>query len=88
MWYKAESTVSPNVLDTTSSQVYVFVRKNITETQIIDEETGETTTIYKFDESKIKKDVYDIAKDQWETDERLTDVEEIIADILFGGDEE
>lgn len=87
MWYKAESTELPTVIDDTSSRVYVYVRKNIKEEQRADEVTGETVTVYVYDEIKIPKEVYEIFRIESENEVRISDVEDILAEILFGGDE-
>lgn len=79
MWYKSESTIKPNPIDNISSKRYVYVRKNITEVQKDDD------TIFEYDECKIPKDVYDIFKSQLETDSRLDEIEETIAEIIGGG---
>lgn len=87
MWYKAESTELPTVIDDTSSRVYVYVRKNIKEEQRADEVTGETVTVYVYDEIKIPKEVYEIFRIESENEVRISDVEDILAEMLFGGDE-
>lgn len=87
MWYKAESTTLPAIIDDTSSRVYVYVRKNIVAEQYVDE-SGEKITVYIYDEIKIPKEVYEIFRIESENTERIADVEDVLADILFGGDEE
>lgn len=79
MWYNSESKNKPELIDSTSSQKYVYVRKNITEIQREDE------TLYQYDEAKIPKDVYDIFRQQTESDSRLDEIEETIAEIIGGG---
>ena len=53
-WYQTESTVRPESIDTTSSNVYNYMRRNITETEI------EDVTTYVYDELKIKKEDWQI----------------------------
>lgn len=53
MWYKSQSAIKPEVTDSTSSKVYVYLRKNIEETT---DEDGET--IYTYDEQIIPKADY------------------------------
>ena len=84
MWYKAESSELPLTIDDTSSQVYVYVRKNISAEQRT-AENGETETIYVWDEAKVPKEIFDIFKAQTESEARIADVEDVLADIL-GGD--
>ena len=81
MWYKSESKDIPTEIDITSSQVYVYVRKNIIPIQREDE------TLYEYDEIKIPKEVYEIFRLETENTDRIADLEDVLADILFGGDE-
>ena len=55
---KAQSSVKPDLVDTTSSKTTVYIRQNIVENQIIDEMSGETTTFYEYDEAKLTKEEY------------------------------
>lgn len=52
-WYKVQGSVYPILEDTTSSKVYNYVRKNVEEKRIITEYG--TTTVYEYDEMKVKK---------------------------------
>ena len=87
MWYKAESSELPSTIDDTSSRVYVYVRKNINIEQRTDE-SGEIITVYVYDEIKISKEVYEIFKLESGNERRISDIEDVLADMLFGGDEE
>ena len=49
-WYRSESTVMPEETDLTSSKVYNYVRRNI------EEEEGNTITMYVFEEMKVPKE--------------------------------
>lgn len=86
MWYKAQGMEMPSTIDETSSQVYVYVRKNINVEQKTNE-NGNTETIYVWDEAKIPKEIFDIFKAQTDSEVRIADIEDTIADMLFGGDE-
>ena len=85
MWYKAESTVKPDPIDSTSSRKWVYVRKNITSESRTDETSNETTTIFVFDECKIPKDVYTIFEQQAIDTARISDIEEAITELIGGG---
>lgn len=87
MWYKAESSELPSTIDDTSSRVYVYVRKNINVEQRTDE-SGEIITVYVYDESKIPKEVHEIFKLESGNERRISDIEDVLADMLFRGDEE
>lgn len=86
MWYKAQGMGMPSTIDETSSQVYVYVRKNINVEQKTNE-NGNTETIYVWDEAKIPKEIFDIFKAQTDSAVRIADIEGTLADMLFGGDE-
>ena len=55
---KSESTTKPELIDTTSSKTTVYIRKNIIEKERVDEETGESTPYYEYDEAKLTKEEY------------------------------
>lgn len=78
MWYKAQSTDIPRVVDSLSSKVFVYVRRNITERK---EEDG---TYYEYEETKMSKDVYDIFLSQQKTNDRVSEIEDVIAEIIGG----
>lgn len=86
MWYKAQGMEMPSTIDETSSQVYVYVRKNINVEQKTNE-NGNTETIYVWDEAKIPKEIFDIFKAQTDSEVRIADIEDTLADMLFGGDD-
>lgn len=85
MWYKAQGMEMPSTIDEASSQVYVYVRKNINVEQKTNE-NGNTETIYVWDEAKIPKEIFDIFKAQTDSEVRIADIEDTLADMLFGGD--
>lgn len=57
-WYKTQSDVRPEIIDTTSSSVVNYMRRNITEKTI--EVDGEEQVIFEYEEIKI-------LKENWET---------------------
>lgn len=78
MWYKSQSNTMPSVVDMTSSKVYVYIRKNITQI------TVDGLAVYEYDEIKIPKEVYSIFRAQEMSDERLSEIEDVIAEIIGG----
>lgn len=58
-WYRSESTVRPLEVDTTTSKKYIYLRKNIEETQKQDDD-GESYTIFNYDEAKLTQEEYEI----------------------------
>ena len=53
-WYNSESMSEPMEIDTESSAVYNYVRRNIRE--VSDTIEGETVTRYEYEECKIPKE--------------------------------
>lgn len=58
-YIKSQSSVKPELVDTTSSKKVVYLRKNITEVVKINEISGEEYTCYEYDEVKLTKAQYD-----------------------------
>lgn len=61
MFVQSESSVRPELLDTESSNVYNYVRRNIREEER--EEDGEAVTVYVYEEEKVKKENWDLYED-------------------------
>ena len=55
---KSQSSVKPDLVDTTSSKVVVYLRQNIVENKKTDEISGEETVFYEYDEAKLTKEEY------------------------------
>ena len=47
--FKSESGTMPLPIDDTSSPTTVYINENVTEVERTDEETGETSTVYRYD---------------------------------------
>ena len=57
-YIKSQSSVKPDLVDTTSSKVVVYIRQNIVENIKTDEMSGEETVFYEYDEAKLTKEEY------------------------------
>ena len=57
-YVKSQSSVKPDLVDTTSSKVVVYLRQNIVENIKTDETSGEETVFYEYDEAKLTKEEY------------------------------
>ena len=55
---KSQSSVKPDLIDTTSSKVVVYLRQNIVENIKTDEMSGEESDVYEYDEAKLTKAEY------------------------------
>ena len=57
-YIKSQSSVKPDLIDTTSSKSTVYVRQNIVENIKTDETSGEETVFYDYEEVKLTKKEY------------------------------
>ena len=57
-WNKSESGIYPELVDNTSSKYVAYLRKNVVEQQVTDQITGESHTMYEYDEAKLTKEQY------------------------------
>lgn len=72
MWSRVESNDRPSELDTTSSKVYNYVRRNIEEKT--KEEDGRIVTYYEYYEEKVNKEM-------WELYIRVSDLEDALCEL-------
>lgn len=54
-YYPSESDIMPEEIDTSSSLTTVYLRKNIRTEERKDPETGETRTVFVYDEAKMPR---------------------------------
>lgn len=57
-YIKSQSSVKPDLVDTTSSKVVVYLRQNIVENIKTDDMSVEETVFYEYDEAKLTKEEY------------------------------
>ena len=57
-YIKSQSSVKPDLIDTTSSKVVVYLRQNIVENIKTGEMSGEESVFYEYDEAKLTKAEY------------------------------
>ena len=57
-YIKSQSSVKPDLVDTTSSKVVVYLRQNIVENKKTDETSGKETVFYEYEEAKLTKAEY------------------------------
>lgn len=70
-WQKSHSTVKPDKIDSTSSEIYVYVRKDIIEIPIEDSDD----VMYEYLEKKMTKDEFIAYSDLIHIDEKADEVE-------------
>ena len=57
-YVKSQSSVKPELVDTTSSKFVVYLRQNIVENIKTDEMSGEETVFYEYEEAKLTRQEY------------------------------
>ena len=57
-YVKSQSSVKPDLVDTTSSKTTVYIRQNIVENIKTDEMSGKETIFYEYEEAKLTKAEY------------------------------
>ena len=57
-YIKSQSSVKPDLVDTTSSKTTVYIRQNIVENIKTDKMSGEKTIFYEYEEAKLTKAEY------------------------------
>lgn len=58
-YIKSQSSLKPDLIDTTSSKTTVYIRQNIVEVETTDEISGESYSFYEYDEAKLTKEEYE-----------------------------
>ena len=57
-YIKSQSSVKPDLVDTTSSKTTVYIRQNIVKNIKTDEMSGKETVFYEYEEAKLTKQEY------------------------------
>ena len=57
-YIKSQSSVEPDLVDTTSSKTTVYIRQNVVENKKTDEMSGKETVFYEYEEAKLTKAEY------------------------------
>ena len=78
-YIKSQSSVKPDLVDTTSSKVVVYLRQNIVENIKTDEMSGEETVFYEYEEDKLTKAEYQ----EYLKELEIIDIQQQRADIDY-----
>lgn len=76
---KSQSSIKPELIDSSSSRKVVYLRRNITEVVHVDELSGEERTYYEYDEAKLTKAEYA----QYLQELSIADIQQQRADIDY-----
>ena len=78
-YVKSQSSIKPELIDTTSSKTTVYIRQNIVEVEKTNESDNTSTTFYEYDEAKLTKKEYD----QYLKELSIIDIQQQRADIDY-----
>lgn len=78
-YIKSQSSISPELIDTTSSKKVVYLRKNVITKTETNEMSGEKRTYYEYDEAKLTKTEYA----QYLKELEIIDIQQQRADIDY-----
>ena len=77
---KSQSSVKPDLVDTTSSKVVVYLSQNIVENIKTDEMSGEETVFYEYEEAKLTKEEYQEYLKEFNSSDTLQTIENLKAE--------
>lgn len=78
-YIKSQSSVKPDLVDTTSSKTCVYIRQNIVENIKTDKMSGEKTVFYEYEEAKLTKQEYQ----EYLKELEIIDIQQQRADIDY-----
>ena len=78
-YVKSQSSIKPELIDTTSSKTSVYIRQNIVEVEKTNESDNTSTTFYEYEEAKLTKKEYD----QYLKELSIIDIQQQRADIDY-----
>ena len=78
-YVKSQSSVKPDLVDTTSSKAIVYLRQNIIENIKTDEMSGKETVFYEYEEAKLTKEEYQ----EYMKELEIIDIQKQRADIDY-----
>lgn len=78
-YIKSQSSVKPNLVDTTSSKSTVYLRQNVVEIEKNNESDDDSTTFYEYDEAKLTKEEHQ----EYLKELEIIDIQQQRADIDY-----
>ena len=78
-YVKSQSSVKPELVDTTSSKTTVYIRQNVVENKKTDEMSGKETVFYEYEEAKLTKAEYQ----EYLKELEIIDIQQQRADIDY-----
>ena len=77
---KSQSSIKPDLIDTTSSKKYIYLRQNVVEINSKDEQSGEDRSYFEYDEAKLTKEEYEQYLMEMNSTETLESIENLKAE--------
>lgn len=86
MWYYSEATTPPQLIDDTSSKKVVYITKDVEEFER--EIDGETITMYRWMEQKIKKEDWELYRSVLSNTSDISDLTDAVIELagIIGGE--
>ena len=78
-YVKSQSSIKPELIDTTSSKTTVYLRQNIVEVEKTNESDNTLTTFYEYEEAKLTKAEYQ----EYLKELEIIDIQQQRADIDY-----
>ena len=78
-YVKSQSSIKPELIDTTSSKTTVYIRQNIVEVEKTNESDNTSTTFYEYEEAKLTKQEYQ----EYLKELEIIDIQQQRADIDY-----
>ena len=78
-YVKSQSSIKPELIDTTSSKTTVYIRQNIVEVEKNNESDNTSTTFYEYEEAKLTKQEYQ----EYLKELEIIDIQQQRADIDY-----
>ena len=74
---KSQSSIKPDLIDTTSSKKYVYLRQNVVEVNSTDEQSGEDRSYFEYDEAKLTKSEYEEYSKELNNNRTIESIEDL-----------
>lgn len=87
MWKISENSdsIKPAEIDTTSSKVYNYIRRNFVEVQSYDENGEESGTHWRYEENKVRKEDWETYQQVAINTSEIADIEDALCDLSKEG---
>lgn len=82
MWRKSQSNIRPKTTETDEASGVVYVRRNIIEVEITDEQNKEPIKMFEYEENKIDIDSWETYKTVLDHSDELEEVREALVEVV------